>query len=311
MTAHVYNCTVTGNTAQTGGCVLWGICRNCIVYYNTAPSLTNYGTKIKFDYCCTFPLPTSGAGNITNEPLFVDLAGGNLRLQSNSPCINAGNNAFAPAGPDLDGNPRIAGGKVDIGAFEFQAPASKISYSWLQRFNLPINSATDTADPDGDGVDNYHEWLAGSDPTNPFSFPAQLTIMPSGTNVILTWPTNAFGFTLQSTHQPCFTIGLEHQFTRAGCHRRTEHSDQSDLRGTAVLSAGPVIKGSMQTAFNAEAQKKFEPRSFADTNCESNSMNSKRKQTHAQPCCFGRLRLFRVAGPKLIQARKKMQPTGR
>src|SRR5256885_1846030 len=27
------------------------------------------------------------------------------------------------------------------------------------------------------------------------------------------------------------------------------HSDQSDLRGTAVLSAGPVIKGSMQTAF--------------------------------------------------------------
>ena len=29
----------------------------------------------------------------------------------------------------------------------------------------------DTADPDGDGVDNYHEWLANSDPTNPFSFP--------------------------------------------------------------------------------------------------------------------------------------------
>ena len=38
-----------------------------------------------------------------------------------------------------------------------------------------------------------------TDPTNPFSSPAQLTIMPSGTNVILTWPTNALGFTLQST----------------------------------------------------------------------------------------------------------------
>ena len=31
------------------------------------------------------------------------------------------------------------------------------------------------------------------------SFRPQLTITPSGTNVILTWPTNAVGFTLQST----------------------------------------------------------------------------------------------------------------
>jgi hypothetical protein len=29
--------------------------------------------------------------------------------------------------------------------------------------------------------------------------PPQLTIAPSGANVILTWPTNAAGFTLQST----------------------------------------------------------------------------------------------------------------
>jgi len=104
----------------------------------------------------------------------------------------------APA-VQLDGNPRISGGTVDIGAYEFQAPVSMISYAWLQQFNLPINPATDTADPDGDGVDNYHEWLAGSDPTNSFSFPPLLTLIPYGPNVILTWPTNAFGFTLQST----------------------------------------------------------------------------------------------------------------
>ena len=123
----------------------------------------------------------------------------NLRLQSNSPCINAGQNAFAPAGPDLDGNPRIAGDTVDIGAYEFQSPASMISYAWLQQFNLPINPATDTADPDGDAVNNYQEWLAGSDPTNPLSFPPLLTLIPYGANVILRWPTNAFGFTLQSS----------------------------------------------------------------------------------------------------------------
>jgi len=32
-----------------------------------------------------------------------------------------------------------------------------------------------------------------------FSSPAQLTTIPSGTNVILAWPTNAVGFILQST----------------------------------------------------------------------------------------------------------------
>ena len=136
------------------------------------------------------------------DSLFVDWASGNLRLQSNSPCINAGNNAYAVGSTDLDGSLRIVGGTVDIGAYEFQAPASTISYAWLQQFNLPINPATDTADPDGDGVDNYHEWLAHSDPTNRFSFPPLLTLIPYGPDVILTWPTNAVGFTLQSTTNP-------------------------------------------------------------------------------------------------------------
>jgi hypothetical protein len=197
------NCTVVNNSvfAYGGGGAKQCMLNNCIVYFNVGQWNTtdNYAFST-LNYCCTMPSPTNGLGNITNAPLFVDANGwANLRLQSTSPCINAGNNSYVTNATDLDGNPRIAGGTVDIGAYEFQSPVSMISYAWLQQFNLPINPATDTADPDGDGVDNWHEWLAVTDPTNPLSSPAQLTITPSGAHLVLTWPTNAFGFTLQST----------------------------------------------------------------------------------------------------------------
>lgn len=60
-------------------------------------------------------------GNISADPLFVNVAVGNYRLQSRSPAINAGNNS-APdlTHKDLAGKPRIVGGTVDLGAYEFQ-----------------------------------------------------------------------------------------------------------------------------------------------------------------------------------------------
>jgi parallel beta-helix repeat protein len=88
------NCTLTGNTASGdyegisfsgGGGVYDSALNNCISYFNNGPpgGAMNYDTNSTLNYCCTIPLPASGIGNITNNPLFVNPAGGNFQLQSN------------------------------------------------------------------------------------------------------------------------------------------------------------------------------------------------------------------------------------
>jgi hypothetical protein len=113
--------------------------------------------------------------------------GGNLRLQSNSPCINAGLNAYASGSTDLDGLPRIVSGTVDIGAYEFQGPGSVISYAWLQHYGLPTDGSADSTDPDLDGLNNRHEWRCQTDPTNALSVLRLLSVVPIGSNVTVTW----------------------------------------------------------------------------------------------------------------------------
>jgi hypothetical protein len=201
------NCTLIGNTAYaysadygdgtvvvgSGGGADNSILNNCIAYFNTAPEAPNY-YSCTVNYSCATPLPTSGLGNISSDPLFVNRNGwANLRLQSNSPCVNAGANSLAPAGPDWDGNPRIVGGTVDIGAFEYQSPTSIISYAWLQQYGLPTDGSADFTDPDGDGLNNWQEWRCGTDPTNALSALRLLAPLPVGTNVTVTWQSVAGG----------------------------------------------------------------------------------------------------------------------
>jgi len=147
----------------------------------------NYDPYTTLNYCCTAPMPNNGVGNITLDPLFVDRANGNLRLQTDSPCINSGNNTFVVGSTDLDGNPRIVSGTVDIGAYEFQGPGSVISYAWLQQYGLPTDGSADFADPDHDGQNNWQEWRCLTDPTNALSVLRLLSAAPIGTNVTVTW----------------------------------------------------------------------------------------------------------------------------
>src|SRR5258707_557364 len=112
--------------------------------------------------------------------MFVDFAGGDFHLKSNSPCINSGNRSYFAGLSDLDGNARVAGNTVDIGAYEFQSPASILSYAWLQQYNLPINGSADYADNDGTGMNNWQKWIAGLNPTNPAS--VLVVTSPKATN---------------------------------------------------------------------------------------------------------------------------------
>jgi len=153
---------------------------------------------------------SGGAGNITNEPLFVNEVGGEFHLQTNSPCINAGLNDYAPGATDLDGNPRIVGGTVDMGAYEFQFPTSVISYQWLQYYGLPTDGSADYAESDGDGMNNWQEWIAGTNPTNAASILSlQVPVFAAG-GVTLTWSsvTNRAYFVERATNllnQPAFS----------------------------------------------------------------------------------------------------------
>lgn len=65
-----------------------------------------------------------GIGNIDEHPDFVYAINGRYRLSEDSPCINAGDPNFVgePNEIDLVGLPRVIGGRVDMGACEFQAP---------------------------------------------------------------------------------------------------------------------------------------------------------------------------------------------
>ncbi len=119
------NCTIADNTSQVGvwNCTL----NNCIVWNNkwTDDAVYNWQGIIDqgtFNNSCTFPMPTIGTGNITNNPQFVST--NDYHLEPSSPCLDSGDNSYVVETTDLDGNERIYDGDrdgvatVDMGCYE-------------------------------------------------------------------------------------------------------------------------------------------------------------------------------------------------
>jgi hypothetical protein len=131
----IERCTVVDNIARTGGgiqvggpglivseSILWGN-RQTLAQTGREPAQVTFspGTAPVIGRSLIDGLASlSGNGNIAFDPLFIDAEAGDFRLSRFSPAIDGGAE-LAAGSSDLDGLPRVVGGRVDMGAYEFQA----------------------------------------------------------------------------------------------------------------------------------------------------------------------------------------------
>jgi len=128
------SCTVVGNSAAICGGISRATAHNSLLYYNTAVTYPNFapaglylGSYLYFS--CSTPLAegTQGINNIADEPRIASLL--DPHLLPGSPCINAGTNKPGlEAAQDFDGDLRINGDRVDLGADEFWPIHSPIRF---------------------------------------------------------------------------------------------------------------------------------------------------------------------------------------
>jgi hypothetical protein len=129
----IANNSIIGNEAvDGGGAHLYEsspTIANTIVAFNSSGIHANHGDPTLRHNCVygnaaynydNIEDPTGIDGNISADPLLADLQYGNVHIQPDSPCVDAGHNADAIGEFDFDGEPRIqpTDGTADIGADE-------------------------------------------------------------------------------------------------------------------------------------------------------------------------------------------------
>jgi hypothetical protein len=131
--AEIINCTFYNNYAgSTGGAIAsWGNLTkisNCIIWGNEPQSDAGIihchfycGFDAQADFCLLQGLSDIiGQGNIVADPCFANPENGDFHLLCTSPCIDAGDPDYIvdPNEIDMDGEPRVMNGRIDMGADE-------------------------------------------------------------------------------------------------------------------------------------------------------------------------------------------------
>jgi parallel beta-helix repeat protein/predicted outer membrane repeat protein len=115
----IINCTISDNFAEDWGGGMARCCgsiRNCILWDNW-PEQIYRSSSVTYS---NVQGGWEGEGNIDADPCFIDAASGDYHLLPHSPCINVGDPAGGYSGQtDIDGEPRVMAGRVDMGADEF------------------------------------------------------------------------------------------------------------------------------------------------------------------------------------------------
>jgi hypothetical protein len=140
------------STALINNCILWD-------GNTTRPEVNDDASgTYSVKYCDIEGGVSFGATNIDTDPLFVNPAVGDFRLQATSPCIDTGFNFVGIPLIDIDGNPRIADGDgdcvydIDMGAAEYQLADSDADGFHDICDNCPYIFNSDQANQDADGV---------------------------------------------------------------------------------------------------------------------------------------------------------------
>jgi len=125
----IQNCTIYNNS-YLGLLMKGGSLQNSIVWSDNETFLLE-GEFENINNCIK-GWSGKGVGIINDNPQFV--SENDFHLQASSPCINTGTNmSYVFSSTDLDGNPRLSGERVDIGAYEFNTNMSTDTLSYKNK----------------------------------------------------------------------------------------------------------------------------------------------------------------------------------
>jgi len=191
----ITNCTITANPDGDGlycysnGAICSPTIKNCIFAYNSDTAIAEWGDLADpsvafclfynnangdwYDYDTTTTLTGALAinalpeanDNIDDDPLLTP----NAHLQAASPCIDAGDSSVNSGQLDIDCEPRVVNGLVEIGADEFlDTDSDGLPDWWEQQFYSSNTAAEPDGDEDDDGQTNLAEYALGTNPLGPY-----------------------------------------------------------------------------------------------------------------------------------------------